>query len=331
MKITLKQLRIFVEVAKTQSISQGASKSFISQSAASISISQLENNLGIVLFDRRRKKLTLNSDGQTLFLKAIEILEKADEFELYNIPDHSLHGNLTIAANPIIANYILPKLIARFNTQYPKINISLISNNLETSFENIEKEICDIGFVEGRTAFHKLNVSEIIIKKANLKIICSLNHILTTQDKVSIDDIFNYQWVQHDDSLSSRDITIKKFNKDSKVMQNWIGKFDQNDNISLNDVVFNNNGEIIKENTNVMKKLFILPSIESVKNYVANSDYLALLSENCINKFEINNLYRVLDVKDFLMTRNHRIILKKDKSHTKIVKLFSNWLQEQQY
>lgn len=331
MRITLKQLRVFVEVAKTQSISQGANKSFISQSAASVSISQLEKNLDTTLFDRRKKKLSLNADGQMLFLKALDILERTEEFESFNIPSHSLHGNLAIAANAIMSDYILPELIAKFNDKYPKINISLISSNLENTFENIEKETCDIGFVEGRTAFHKLNTTEIIIKKATLKVICSTKHELTTKNNISIDDIFNYQWVQYDDSLSSRDITIKKFNENSIVMQNWIGKFSIDGNISLNDVVFNTYGEVIKENTNIMKKLFILPGIESVKNYVANSNYLALLSENCIRKLEVNSLYNILEVEDILMTRNHRIILKKNKNHNKIVKLFSDWLQQQKY
>ncbi|ASG67852.1 hypothetical protein fh0823_08080 [Francisella halioticida] len=75
MQITIKQLKVFVEVAKKNSISEGAKHCFISQSAASISLSQLEKILKIKLFDRNKNGLSLNSNGKALFKKAIEIIK----------------------------------------------------------------------------------------------------------------------------------------------------------------------------------------------------------------------------------------------------------------
>ncbi|MFT4694679.1 MAG: DNA-binding transcriptional LysR family regulator [Francisella sp.] len=331
MKVTLKQLKVFVEVAKTNSISQGAEHCFISQSAASISLSQLESNIGVLLFNRYKKKLSINSDGQIMLSKAINILEKIHEFEMHNIPDNLLRGNITIAANPVIADYILPGLISKFVDEYKNINISIMSGNLDTSFENIDKGYCDIGFVEGRTPLFKVKCNEIVIKKVNLKIICSINNKLSKKTKVFIDDIFHNDWVQHEDTLSSRDITISKFDENSHIMRSWIGTINNNGAVEINDVIFNYNGELIKENSSIMRDSLTLPSIESVKNFVANSDNIAVISESAISKYEIGKKFHVLDIQDLTMTRNHIIIYKNDKNNTKVVELFSNWLQRQKY
>ncbi len=332
MKITLKQLRVFVEIAKKQSISEGAKACFLSQSAASISLSQLEKTLGISLFSRHKKKLQLNSDGKELFIKAVSILEKSEEFESFNIPEEKLKGSITVGANYVISNYVLPKLIAQFQKEYPNIEISILSSCLENTFENVDNESCDIGFVEGRIPFHKLKTEEIIIKKSFLKIISSLEHPLAKKEVVTIDDIFKYKWIQYPDVLSTRDIYIKKFNKESSIMKRWVGDFEESQDITMSDIIFTDNGDIIKEGMeDIMKVDFSLPSIEAVKNYIANSDYLATLSENCINKFEENKRFKVIEVHGVTMTRNHRILLKDNKHHTKIVTLFSNWLRKKSY
>jgi len=80
-----------------------------------------------------------------------------------------------------------------------------------------------------------------------------------------------------------------------------------------------------------MRDSLALPSIESVKNFVANSDNIAVISESSISKYEIGKKFHVLDIQDLTMTRNHRIIYKNDKNNTKVVELFSNWLQRQKY
>ena len=331
MKITLKQLNVFIEVAKTNSISLGAEKCFISQSAASISLSQLESNIGRLLFNRNKKKLTLNSDGEMMLSKAIGIIKRAKEFETFNIPDDMLLGDVTIAANPAIADYILPQLISKFVNKYPNISINIVAGDLDSSFENVYKEYCDLGFLEGRTPLFKIKCDDIVIKKINLKIICSINHYLASKENISVDDVFECDWVQHKDSLSTRDIIIKNFDKNSKIINNWIGKVDTDGSVGIKDVIFNNNAELIKENSSIMRKSLTLPSIESVKNFVANSSSIALISESCINKFEINNKFKVLDIQDLIMTRNHRIIYKKGRNSAKVVNLFSSWLQKQKY
>lgn len=225
MRITLKHLRVFVEVAKVESISEGAKACFISQSAASISLGQLEKILEVKLFDRNKNGLNLNNDGKVLFKKAIEIIEKSNEFELFKTSTENLQGSISVAANSVIATYILPKLLYKFHREYPNIKINIISSNLDKTFANIENEICEIGFVEGRVPLHEMKSEEIVIKKSELRLICSKNHPLAKYDTVSIDDIFAYKWAYYHDTFTTRDILLHKVDKNSKIMKKWTGDF----------------------------------------------------------------------------------------------------------
>ncbi|WP_150463828.1 LysR family transcriptional regulator [Francisella sp. XLW-1] len=331
MRITLKHLKVFIEVAKAESISEGAKSCFISQSAASISLGQLEKILEIKLFDRNKNGLSLNSDGKALFKKAIEIIEKSNEFELFNKSNENLQGDISVAANSVIATYVLPKLLYKFQTEYPNIKINIISDNLDKTFANIENEICEIGFVEGRVLLHEMKSEEIIIKKSELKIICNKNHPLAKYDSVNIDDVFGYKWAYYHDTFTTRDILITKIDKNSNIMRKWAGDYDVKENIVLGDIVFTKNGDMIKESTNsFIDDDFYLPNIEAVKVYVSNSDFLATVPNVSLSEID-NNSLKVINVKNIVMTRNHRIILKKNKHHTKIVKLFCDWLQKQEY
>ncbi|AXA32906.1 LysR family transcriptional regulator [Francisella adeliensis] len=332
MRITLKHLRVFVEVAKVESISEGAKACFISQSAASISLGQLEKILEVKLFDRNKNGLNLNNDGKVLFKKAIEIIEKSNEFELFKTSTENLQGSISVAANSVIATYILPKLLYKFHREYPNIKINIISSNLDKTFANIENEICEIGFVEGRVPLHEMKSEEIVIKKSELKLICSKNHPLAKYDSVSIDDIFAYKWAYYHDTFTTRDILLHKVDKNSKIMKKWAGDFSIKENVFLGDIVFTKDGDMIKESINsfVNNDDFYLPNIEAVKRYVASSDFLATVPE--ISLCDIDNTsLKTLNLKDIVMTRNHRIIFKKDKHHTKIVIFFREWLQKQNY
>ena len=88
MKITLKQLDVFVQAAQTGSITAAAEGCFLSQPAASMSLQQFEQALATPVFDRIGKRLQLNTNGQNLLPKALEIVDRVRELQA-SVTDNS--------------------------------------------------------------------------------------------------------------------------------------------------------------------------------------------------------------------------------------------------
>ncbi len=101
MKYTLRQLQIFVSVARTGSVSRAASEVALSQSAASTSLSEFERQFDCRLFERVGKTLRINTLGEQLLPKAVEVLDRAAEIEAL-LEGRTGLGSLTIGVNLFI-------------------------------------------------------------------------------------------------------------------------------------------------------------------------------------------------------------------------------------
>ena len=123
---TLKQLRAFCAVARTGKMTDAASELFLSQSAISLQVKALEEDLNIVLFERRGPRIQLTPDGRKLLDMARPLVEGMDG--LGERFDREVRGNLesgklVIAAGESTIMYILPKLVSIFRKRYPKIHV----------------------------------------------------------------------------------------------------------------------------------------------------------------------------------------------------------------
>ena len=286
MRITLKQLQVFVNTAKLESISLGAEKCFISQAAGSMSLSQLENMLGVMLFDRVGKRIKLNTNGYNLLAKAVQILDKVEEFEIFATNDKSLIGMITIGASTTIANYVLPKYIAQFKKIHPNVNFELICNNSKEIIHYIETLNCDVAFIEGECHSHVIDAT--LWKKDNLKIVCNAKHPLCKKNTVTIKDTLKYEWVTRERGSGTFDIFLKA----------------------------------LESHIPDIKKAITLNSSEAIKQYIANSDSLAYLSEVITTQAWNLDQYSSLDVKGLELSRNFYKLLHNKKYHTHLTQAF---------
>ena len=148
MKPKLDNYRIFYEVAQLNSFSKAAEKLFVSQSAISQSIKQLEIDLDCILFHRHHKKTSLTQEGKMLYdhvqtaLNSIDIAEQRIS-NLKSLDD----GNLTIgAADTITTNLLLPYL-EQFHNQYPNIHLQVLNATSLEMTNLIKSGDIDLAFV----------------------------------------------------------------------------------------------------------------------------------------------------------------------------------------
>ena len=126
MSVTLKQIRAFVAVAQAGSFTTAASQLHLTQSAVSVLISELEAEFGLRLFDRTTRLVQLADAGRDFYPVAEKILA-----DLHNALLSSKElvakkrGRVSVAATPLMASILLPKVIGEYTALYPDIRVTL--------------------------------------------------------------------------------------------------------------------------------------------------------------------------------------------------------------
>lgn len=128
--------RLIYTIAKEKSFSKAAQKLFIAQPSLSLMVKNLEDELGIPLFDRSCKPIRLTEAGQE-YLRATEQIQGIEHaYKEYILALNNLEaGSLRIGSNQLLSSLVLPKYISAFIQAYPKLKLSLTDAN-STTLEN---------------------------------------------------------------------------------------------------------------------------------------------------------------------------------------------------
>jgi DNA-binding transcriptional LysR family regulator len=155
--LTLRQLGVFVAVARAGSTRAAAERVARSQSAASSALAELESTLGVKLFDRVGRRLTLNAQGRALLPRAVGLLEQAAEVgRMFGATDQ---GALRVAASFTVGEYLLPPLIAGWKRAHPGIRLRLDIANTRAVLDAVAALEVDVGFIEGARTHPDLDVA----------------------------------------------------------------------------------------------------------------------------------------------------------------------------
>ena len=188
-EVTLRQLRYLVAVADAGSLSAAADELFVSQTAVSLALSQLESALGVQLAIRRKSKgSVLTAAGTAVAARARRILTQTSELgavvaELQG----ELTGSLRIGCYRAYSPRIMPAVIDHFRQNHPQVDIDLVegsSTELQAWLLDGRLDACLIlqGHLQADTAF--LSIAPVLPK-----VLLAGSHPLTRQEKVSFRDL----------------------------------------------------------------------------------------------------------------------------------------------
>ena len=160
MNVTLRQLRAFVEVAQMGSFTLAAERLFVTQSALSGLIRELESALGLRLFDRSTRRLRLSQVGETLYPQVEKILQELDGVvsEVGNLKALA-RGSVRVAVPQLLACTLLPDVMAGFNAQYPGVHLRLVDCAVESVVSRVFSGEVDIGVGPERDANSDIDAS----------------------------------------------------------------------------------------------------------------------------------------------------------------------------
>ncbi len=147
--VNLDLYRVFYTVARCGSLTKAAEELYISQPAVSQSIKQLENQLGITLFNRTHRGMELSAQGGKLIFadveRALGLLKDAET--RIAATKTSATGSIRIGASDTIFEYFLADKIVDFHEKFPAVNIELMADFTPDTVEKLKANKCDVAFV----------------------------------------------------------------------------------------------------------------------------------------------------------------------------------------
>lgn len=152
--ISLRQVQVFLAVSERGSTSAAGESIALSQSATSAALGELEQRLGVPLFDRVGRKLVLNANGRRFYPEARQLMDQAEGMSAL----FSTGGSrLKLGASTTIGNHLLPRLLAGLPREQVRAQVS-IANTLEIA-EQVARCELELGLVEGSVQHPDLSVS----------------------------------------------------------------------------------------------------------------------------------------------------------------------------
>jgi DNA-binding transcriptional LysR family regulator len=201
MKYTIRQLEIFLAVARHQNISRAAESLHMSQSAASEALLNLEHSYEVQLFDRVSNKLSLNAIGKTLRKEAESLLRQCQSFE-DSLRMHKEVGHLKVGASFTIGNHLATRYLADYLAKYPHADVQLdIANTPEVVSKVLNYEV-DVGMIEGEVQHRDLEL--VPWRGDELVVFCAADHPLAKKKVLKTADIKAADWILREPDSGAR-------------------------------------------------------------------------------------------------------------------------------
>lgn len=144
--MTIQQIKYIIAVEEFNHFGLAAEKCFVTQSTLSTMIGKFEEEIGIRIFDRSTKPVTVTLEGEVLLPQLKIILKEVDSLdERVKLMKGEVSGKLKIGIIPTVAPYVLPRFLGDFVKNYPKMHFSVSELTTDNIVEQIKSRALDIG------------------------------------------------------------------------------------------------------------------------------------------------------------------------------------------
>lgn len=295
--LSLYQLEIFTLVADVGKISSAAEQLYISQSAVSQHIREFELSLGVSLFERSRRGVTLTPAGLVLYDYAKDILRLVAEAENAVTNVHNLSsGQITIGGTPTMAVYVLPEWMRDFREQYPNLTSTVHTGVTEQIIDDVLNRRIDIGFVEGELdekPHEKLG--SLVLQEIPQMLIVGQNHPWWETSAIHATDLHQQHFVMRQPNSKTR-VWIEDMLRQHGAEPKITGAFD---------------------------------NPESIKHAVISGTCLSVLPAYAVQRELEMGLLRSLTITDVELSRSLKLIWDKSRLFTPVTTAFLKYQSQQ--
>jgi DNA-binding transcriptional LysR family regulator len=286
LRVDLDNLKTFIEVARLASFSRAAEKVLRSQPAVSAQIRQLEQEYGQRLFDRSAKSVRLTPAGEVVLNYANQLLSlQARSIQEVSEQDGVRSGTLSIGANEGTFLYVLPRVLAKYHKQFPKVKISVYRSFTHKVTEKVEEGAVDLGVLTMPVKSPSLEV--IPVFRDRILLMAGPTSPLFKKKSATLEE------------LAAQPIILPKTGSIRKIMEKQLRPYRDNLNVTME-----------------------LTSVVMIKRFVRAGFGVSLICRNFAAENVRRDEVRLLKVEGLDLWRELALVYRKDRSLPLIASAF---------
>ena len=184
--MTLRHLKIYLEVYRTENITHAARQLNMTQPAVSRAIQEIENYYGIRLFERMNRHLCVTESGKALYQYALHIVDSFDQMEM-KLRNWDEIGRLRVGTSITIGNALLPQVLSRFRQEHPSLTVQATVTNGAMLQQALLDNRLDFAVIE--CAVHHDQLSSEVIGSDRLVLIMPPEDPRARCDRLRLEDV----------------------------------------------------------------------------------------------------------------------------------------------
>lgn len=184
---TITQLQYILAVHKTKHFGRAAEDCFVSQPSLSAQIQKVEEELGVVIFDRSKKPILLTENGKKIIEQSKRIVTEYKKLFEINKNQGEISGTFHLGIIPTLASYVLPLFIEQFSKKYPNVQLTINEYKTQEMVRALHDDVLDAGLMV--TPLKDDQLIERILFYEPFHLFVSDNHDLSQKKRVTENDL----------------------------------------------------------------------------------------------------------------------------------------------
>src|SRR5690349_454697 len=220
----IESLKVFCDLAETESFTKAAQINQITQSAVSQQISSLERTFKSLLIERSKKKFRLTREGEILYEYSKQVIQIYDSLHhrLQEVKD-IISGTIRVSTIYSIGLHDLPPYLKKFLKAYPTVNVHVEYRRSNQVYEDVLGNVVDLGLVAYPMRDSKLEI--VPLRKDMMVLICHPNHPLARSKSINLKEITGQKFIGFEPDIPTRR-AIDKILKENTVVVQHVMEFD---------------------------------------------------------------------------------------------------------
>ncbi|HZP12963.1 MAG TPA: LysR substrate-binding domain-containing protein [Nevskiaceae bacterium] len=292
LNVTVRQLQVFATVARHLNFARASEELHLTAPAVSMQVRELENQVGLPLFDRRGRKVSLTMPGEYFLVHARRVLGSLrDAEDLIARLRQAQTGNVAIGMLST-AKYFLPRLLTGFLADHPGVEVKLIEGNRQALVESLQRNELDMA-VMGRPPKELDTMAEPFAEHP-LAIVASTRHALAKLARVPVDALAREPFIIREQGSGTR-IAMEQYFREHRISP---------------------------------PRIMEMASNETIKQAVIANMGLSFLSLHTVSLEFSSGLLTVLQLPGLPMTRHWHLVRARGKTLSPPASAFRNFLLE---
>lgn len=183
----LRHLRYFVAVAEERNFTRAAERLHIAQPPLSRQIQQLEDDLGVQLFERNSRPLKLTDTGRYFYTHALQLLAQTAELQAMTKRIGKIEHKMSVGFVGSTLYGMLPRIIRRFKQRHPDVELILHEMSTMDQIKALKEGVIDVGF--GRIRHEDPAVRRVVLREERMIVALPVGHELEAKSPLALQDL----------------------------------------------------------------------------------------------------------------------------------------------